>query len=221
MESRSVPQGSRAHATNASPSLLTHERLWVPANETMQPSYALMPWKPCAHHTRLHSCAQDFQGINAYEGCIVLFAGTRSRSCVSKLGLAFVAWTRSPFGKKRLSISYHQWKSLCRRASPVSSKPDPLPSRKPTTCSLTLWSGADPLIVPRQSLAARLNSGSVSRWSVSQCSQSVPLLVHSRFHTSVCFYLLARPWTVPWPPRAGSIIRTPSMTITIGMTSSG
>ncbi len=39
--------------------------------------------------------------------------------------------------------------------------------------------GEGKVIVPRQSLAARLNSGSVSQWSVSQCSQSVPLLVHS------------------------------------------
>ena len=35
------------------------------------------------------------QGITARERCVVSFAGARSSSCVSKLGLAFVAWTRA------------------------------------------------------------------------------------------------------------------------------
>ena len=35
------------------------------------------------------------QGITAREGCVVSFAGVRSSSCVSKLGLAFAAWTRA------------------------------------------------------------------------------------------------------------------------------
>ena len=34
------------------------------------------------------------QGITTREGCVVSFAGAQSSSCVSKLGLAFVAWTR-------------------------------------------------------------------------------------------------------------------------------
>ena len=34
------------------------------------------------------------QGVAAREGCVVSFAGARA-SCVSKLGLAFVAWTRA------------------------------------------------------------------------------------------------------------------------------
>ena len=57
--------------------------------------------------------------------------------------------------------------------------------------------------------AARLPGG--NRGSVSQCRHSVPLLVHSHFHTSVGFYLLARPWTVPRPPRTGSIRMTSSI----------
>ena len=36
-----------------------------------------------------------YQGITAREGCVVSFAGVRPSSCVSKLGLAFVAWTRA------------------------------------------------------------------------------------------------------------------------------
>ena len=35
------------------------------------------------------------QGITAREGCVVSFAGARSSASVSKLGLAFVAWTRA------------------------------------------------------------------------------------------------------------------------------
>ena len=45
------------------------------------------------------------QGITAHEGCIVSFAGTRGRSCVSKLGLAFVAWTRATSWHK---MAFHQ-----------------------------------------------------------------------------------------------------------------
>ena len=37
----------------------------------------------------------ESQGIAAREGCVVSFAGARCSSCVSKLGLAFVAWTRA------------------------------------------------------------------------------------------------------------------------------
>ena len=35
------------------------------------------------------------QGITAHEGCIVSFDGVHGSSSVSKLGLAFVAWTRA------------------------------------------------------------------------------------------------------------------------------
>ena len=35
------------------------------------------------------------QGITARKGCVVSFAGARASSCVSKLGFAFVAWTRA------------------------------------------------------------------------------------------------------------------------------
>ena len=39
----------------------------------------------------IHKC----QGITAHEGCIVSFQGSRMPRAVSKLGLAFVAWTRA------------------------------------------------------------------------------------------------------------------------------
>ena len=44
------------------------------------------------------------QGITAHEGCIVSFDGARATSAVSKLGLAFVAWTRATsWGKMAFS----------------------------------------------------------------------------------------------------------------------
>jgi len=45
------------------------------------------------------------QGITAEEGCVVSFDGTHSATTVSKLGLAFVAWTRATRWEK---MAFHK-----------------------------------------------------------------------------------------------------------------
>ena len=45
------------------------------------------------------------QGITAKEGCVVSFDGARCTQTVSKLGLAFVAWTRATRWEK---MAFHK-----------------------------------------------------------------------------------------------------------------
>ena len=46
------------------------------------------------------------QGITAEEGCVVSFDGALSTTAVSKLGAAFVAWTRANRWEKKHSTRY-------------------------------------------------------------------------------------------------------------------
>ena len=81
------------------------------------------------------------QGITAREGCVVSVAGARSSFCVSKLGRAFVAWTRAQCWERMAFHKLPPIEDFMAARLTQMSKPGRLWKPKRTHCSSHMWNG--------------------------------------------------------------------------------
>ena len=117
----------------------------------------------------------QYPGIIAEEGCVVSFDGALSAIAVSKLGLAFVAWTRATRWEKMAFHKLPLWSRCC----PAVVPPWSLPGNRFVSFVRAWLSGVVTLVVVRADacpVLSRLWSSCHRSASPSPSCVFVPLL---------------------------------------------